>query len=123
MSVNVPDQVRNIFEKYRDKSGKKVFEFYTHYSSADTMSYNINKALKFIGKKIGAIDLEMYAARHTFASLARNECGFSIDKVAQALNNVESEHKVTDLYIKKDWSTIDQVQEKVLELFDWTALS
>ena len=39
-------------------------------------------------------------------SIARNECGISMDDVAMCLNH-KSGHDVTDTYIKKDWSRID----------------
>lgn len=116
MSIKIPAQVMGLFNKYKDKTGKRVFEFYQHYLYANTMTDNLNKALKHIGAEVGVPGLDMYSARHTFATLARNECEFPMDRVAQALNHVESEHKVTDLYVKKSWKAVDEIQEKVMEL-------
>jgi len=54
-----------------------------------------------------------YWARHTFASIARNECRCSIDDIGMALNHIDQTNRITDIYIAKDWSIIDDVQEKV----------
>jgi hypothetical protein len=55
----------------------------------------------------------MYSARHTWASIAANECKFTDAEVARALNH-QSEHKVTRGYIKPDWSLLDRMSEAVL---------
>jgi hypothetical protein len=60
--------------------------------------------------------LTFYAARHTFGNLARNTCRKSKDDVALALNHVDQSHKVTDIYLEKDWKIVDEVQEAVLNL-------
>ena len=36
------------------------------------------------------------------------------DDIAEALNHVDGEHKVTDIYIEKDWSIVDKVQSAVI---------
>ncbi len=59
--------------------------------------------------------ITFYHARHTFATLAYNVCGFSKDHIAMALNHVDNS-RVTDRYIATDWSIIDRVQEGVLSL-------
>ena len=47
-----------------------------------------------------------------------------VDKatVHEALNHADSDMKVTDIYIDRDWSTIWNANEKVLALFDWSAI-
>ena len=56
-----------------------------------------------------------YALRHSWATIARNEVGASEEDVAFALNHV-SAHKVTDRYIRKDYSRIDKLNAEVVEL-------
>lgn len=64
--------------------------------------------------KISKIDdLTFYDARHSFATLAR-KCGFSIEDVGNALNHKRS--TITNDYIKEDWTLIDNVQRKVVDL-------
>lgn len=62
---------------------------------------------------IGKSDLTFYHARHSFATLAR-KCGFSIEDVGNALNHKRS--TITNDYIKEDWTLIDDIQRKVVDL-------
>lgn len=45
-------------------------------------------------------------ARHTWATIARNECRINKDDVALCLGHADSDNKVTDMYIKYDYSII-----------------
>jgi hypothetical protein len=62
----------------------------------------------------GIPELTLYWARHTFGTLARNECRMSIDDIGEALNHVDHGHVTTDIYIAKDWSIVDDVQYEVV---------
>ncbi len=54
-------------------------------------------------------------ARHSWATLARNECNISKDDIALCLGHEDSENKVTDTYIKYDYSIIDNNNRKVID--------
>lgn len=84
------------------------------YSSTASLNAALNKGINAIGKELG-FDFDFYSARHSFGSLARNSCRFPKDDIAIAMNHVED--TVTDIYIKKDWSIIDEVQAGVVALF------
>ena len=71
--------------------------------------------MKEVGKAIGIDDLEFYAARHTFATIARNKLGYDKSTVGEALNHVEKENKITDIYIQKDFSIINKLNKEVIE--------
>jgi hypothetical protein len=64
----------------------------------------------------GIQELTLYWARHTFGTLARNECRMSIDDIGEALNHVDHGHLMTDIYIAKDWKIVDDVQTGVITL-------
>ena len=83
----------------------------------------INEGLKEIGKEIGVEGLTFYAARHSWATIARSSA-VGIDKatVHEALNHVDKEMRITDIYIDKDWTVIWDANKKVLDLFDWSEL-
>lgn len=123
MRVRVEACIVPLMEKYADPKGKRLFSFYDHYTTPFTFNKALNKGLKQIGKQIGIDGLEFYAARHSWATIARS-AAVGIDKatVHEALNHVDNEMKVTDIYIDKDWSVIWEANRKVLELFDWTEL-
>jgi hypothetical protein len=51
--------------------------------------------------------------RHTFATIARNECGFDRDTVGKCLRHDDG--RVTDAYIRPDFTIIDRVCRAVLD--------
>ena len=78
MQVDIPKLVMPIVDKYRDKSGKRIFDFYRYYADEKSFNKAINYGLKEIGSLLGIDDLEYYAARHSWATIALNKVG--IDK-------------------------------------------
>jgi integrase len=124
MKVMIENCVLRLTEKYRDADGKRLFCFYRHYSDMKAFNKAINKGLKQIGKILEIEDLEFYAARHSWATIASSSA-VGIDKytVHEALNHSDSRMKVTDIYIDRDWSNIWNANKRVLELFDWSAKS
>lgn len=92
------------------------YDFQKLYSNQNTMSRSINYGLKKIGELIGEPNITFYAARHSWATIASNDCGIDKYTIHLALNHVEEEMKITDRYIRKDWSVIDKANRKVLDL-------
>lgn len=88
------------------------------YSESSNFNKALNKGLKEIGEALDIPSLTMYCARHSFGSIARNECRFTKDDVAFALNHIDHTTKTTDIYIKPDWRIIDEVQFKVVSLLN-----
>ena len=107
-----------MFEKYRDPTGQRVFKFYKLYSSMDTFCAALNNGLKRIGAILEIEDLEFYAGRHSWATIALNDA--SVDKytVHSALNHVDEGMRVTDIYIRKSYDPIDAANRKVLDLLN-----
>ncbi|MBQ7774541.1 MAG: site-specific integrase [Lachnospiraceae bacterium] len=118
ISIKIEPEVQALIDKYRDPSGERVFKFYKLYSSMDTFTAAINKGLKRIGELVGIDDLEFYAARHSWATIALNDAGVDKYTVHTALNHVDDSMRVTDIYIRKSWEPIDQANRKVLDLLN-----
>lgn len=117
ISIKVEPEVVPLIEKYRDKTGKRVFCFYQMYGSHQDFTKNVNAGLKQVAKAINLdTPLTSYYARHSWATIARNDCKISKDDINLALNHVDNEMKVTDIYIAKDWTIIDEANRKVLDL-------
>ena len=55
-----------------------------------------------------------YSARHSWATIARNDIGADIDNVAKGLNHA-SALPITDIYIKPDWGRIDELNRRVID--------
>lgn len=115
MEVDVPDMALPIIEKYRDPTGQQLFRFYKDYRDHKAFNKAINKGLKEIGKQLHIDDLEYYAARHSWATIALNKC--SIDKytVHAALNHVDESMRVTDIYIERDFVNENRANAKVVQ--------
>ena len=73
MKVAIPKIALPLIEKYRDKSGKRLFNFYQYYADEKGFNKAINYGLKEIGTILGVDDLEYYAARHSWATIALNK--------------------------------------------------
>ena len=95
---------------------KYVNRLKDRYAESGNFNKALNKGLKEIGEVTGIPSLTMYCARHSFGSIARNECRFSKDDVAFALNHLDPTTRTTDIYIKPDWTIIDDVQFKVVSI-------
>lgn len=115
ISVRIEPELKALMKKYKDHTGQRVFNFYKLYSSVDSFTAAINKGLKKIGDDLGIDDLEFYAARHTWATIASNEAGVDKYTVHTALNHVDENMRVTDIYIAKSWDSIDAANRKVLD--------
>ena len=78
MKVDIPRLILPLVEKYKDKTGKRLFNFYQYYADEKDFNKAINYGLKEICTILEIDDLEYYAARHSWATIALNKAG--IDK-------------------------------------------
>lgn len=115
MEVVVPDMVLPIIEKYRDTTGKRLFIFYRYYRDSRAFNKAINSGLKEIGDQLGIDDLEFYAARHSWATIALNKCKIDKYTVHAALNHVDASMRVTDIYIERDFVNENKANAKVIK--------
>ena len=115
MDVVVPDMVLPIIEKYRDTTGQRLFRFYKDCRDHKAFNKAINKGLKGIGDQLNIDDLEFYAARHSWATIALNKCGIDKYTVHAALNHVDESMRVTDIYIERDFVNENKANAKVIK--------
>lgn len=78
MKVDIPKLAQPLIEKYKDKTGKRLFNFYQYYVDEKGFNKAINYGLKEIGRLLEIDDLEYYAARHSWATIALNKVGIEI---------------------------------------------
>jgi integrase len=117
ISVLIQPEIKLLVEKYKDPTGQRVFNFYLLYTSFEIFNTAVNKGLKEIGTldSIKKTDLQFYAARHSWATIALNKAGVDKYTVHMALDHVDKEMKVTDIYIENDFSIINNANRKVLD--------
>lgn len=114
MQVNVPVQIKSLFEKYKDRTGERVFNFYKRFSSPESFNRAINLGLKEVADDIGLGGLQFYSARHSMATIALNDVRIDKYTVNDMLCHTDPAMKVTELYIKKDFAPINEANEKLM---------
>lgn len=119
ISIEVQPELLSLIEKYRDRTGARVFDFYRRYSDNKYFTKAVNVGLKQIAAAVGIErNLSSYYVRHSWATIAINDAKVDKYVVHTALNHVDDKMKVTDIYIKKDWSAIDEANRKVIDLLN-----
>jgi integrase len=109
ISMNISAEAEPLLNKY---VGKLEARFSTRIGFSSALSYGLRQ----LQKTESIPGVTFYWGRHSFATLARNKCRKSKDDVAMALNHIDENRKTTDIYIAKDWSIVDEVQEAVTAL-------
>lgn len=113
IEVDVPQVIMPLVEKYRGK--ERVFNFYERFSSMTDLNRAINIGLKEVGKKLGIEHLQFYSARHSMATIMANDLRISKYVVNDALNHSDPALKITELYIKRDFTAINEANKKLME--------
>lgn len=80
-------------------------------------SQKVNRGLANWCRKNGVERFTFYAARHTWATLAR-KAGVEKALVDECLCHV-GDYQLTDIYAERDWDLINGANAKVLALFSW----
>lgn len=113
IQVKITDYIKPLVEKYKGK--ERVFNFYERFTTMESFNRAINIGLKEIGKEIGIERLQFYAARHSMATIAVNDVKISKYIVNDMLNHTDQSLRITELYIKKDFNTINEANIKLLD--------
>ena len=111
--VKITDYIKPLVEKYKGK--ERVFNFYERFTTMESFNRAINIGLKEVGKELGIDKLQFYAARHSMATIAVNDVKISKYVVNDMLNHTDQSLKITELYIKKDFSHINDANVKLLD--------
>ena len=112
MVVRVHPLIKPLVEKYRGK--ERVFNFSERFSTMADLNRSINIGLKEIGKEIGVDGLQLYSARHTMATIAANEAGIDRWTVNLMLNHTDQSMRVTELYIRRDFTPINEANDRLM---------
>ena len=113
MEITIPKCIMPLFDKY--KGVNKLFSFSDKICSENGFLKSIDMGLKEVAT-IAKVkeNITTYTFRHSWATIAQNDCGASTELVGFALNHA-SAHRVTEGYIKKDFSPIDKLNVKVID--------
>ena len=114
MVVKIHPFIRPLFDKYYS-GDKYVFNFHKRFSDEKQLNRAINLGLKEIATELGLETLQFYTARHSFATIAVNKVMINKYIVNDMLCHVDKSMKVTDLYIEKDYSVINDANFKFID--------
>lgn len=121
--VRVEPEMREILAKYKSNSDDRELVLGEHYSVIQSFNNSVNKGLARIASAIGVERFTLYAARHSWATIAHNVARVDKYLVHSAINHADSAMKITDIYIRKDYSLYWEANRKVLDLFRWECLT
>lgn len=116
MEMRVPEVLKELFAKYASDDDY-LFCFHARHSTSDSFNANVNIGIKKICESMGMMKEEWYSVytfRHTWATVAQNDCGASIDEVAFGMNH-SAGHRITRGYIKLDFTPAWELNERVVD--------
>ena len=103
-----------------------LFRFHKRFCDSDSFNAGVNNGIKQICRSLGIPKEKQYRAytfRHTWGTVAQNDCGATIDEVAFAMNHSHG-RTITRGYIKLDFSPAWELNAKVIDfIFFSTAKS
>ena len=122
--IRVPNILQDIVQKYLDKTDSPyLFNFHKRLSSYDSFNANVNIGIRQICEKVLGIEhgkgYSGYTFRHTWATVAQNECGASLAEVDFGLNHAHKT-KLARTYVKIDFTPAWILNEKVIEKIFFT---
>lgn len=117
--MRIPPLLQPTFDKYlAEPTDDYLFNFHQRHTTSDSFGANVNCGIKKICEAMGLPKEKWYCVytfRHTWGTIAQNDCGASIAEVAFAMNH-SAGYNITRGYIKMDFSPAWKLNEKVIDL-------
>ena len=88
--------------------------FHDRLSTSDSFCANVNTGIKQVWEKVEpGYRASLYAFRHSWATIAQNECGATMNDVDFGLNH--SINRMAKVYVKIDFTPALILNEKVID--------
>lgn len=115
MEMRVPPIILPLFEKYANtKDDEYLLDFHTRYTTPDSFNANCNIGIRKMCESMGIEERYCcYTFRHTWATVAQNDCGASIAEVGFGMNH--SIYGITRGYVQIDFTPAWELNEKVVD--------
>lgn len=119
MRVRLQPELQPFLKRLTSGEGKGWWLSLLHdYSyKRDFCTIRVNKGLRKWCEENGEEVFTFYAARHTWASLARR-VGVEKALVDECLGHI-GDYDMADIYAERSWELMESANRKVLDLFDW----
>lgn len=121
MKVYVPECIQASLKRLQvANTGERWLPLLQEYGKdKDRVTGRANKALRKWAERNGIETFTMYAARHSWASIARSKrCGIEKATIDECLCG-KGDIPHTDIYAERDWDVINDANRIVLSLFRW----
>ena len=121
-SIKLEPEAKKIIDKYPSKT--HLINVSSRYRTNNVFLRQLNSHLHGVEKRdiIGVakhIGIEKNIttkwAKHTWATIARNDCRIHKSDVALCLGHSDPDNQVTDIYVKYDYTIIDDSNRKVID--------
>lgn len=117
--VTIPSEIQAFLDALQRETDVKGWwlPVLHEWSTEQVATQMINRALKRWAEREGIAPFTFYAARHSWASIARS---LKIEKatIDEALAHV-GDFRIADIYAERNWSLADDANRQVLALFIW----
>lgn len=122
--VYICPEVRPLLERWLDPTKQRLFNFHRHCAEKN-FGTRVAFAVKQVEEAVpfATRHYTYYAARHTYASLARNLLGIDKYTVHELLNHIDDDMKITDRYIERDWQRLFDAHKRIVGLIDWSRIA
>lgn len=118
IEMRVEPIIQPIVDKYlTDEADPYLFSFHKRFCDSDSFNANVNSGIKQVCKAMDIPNHQRYSAytfRHTWGTIAQNDCEATIAEVAFGMNHSHG-HSVTRGYIKIDFTPAWELNAKVID--------
>ena len=117
MRVEIPAEAQDVIDRLRGRGGWWLNGLHGFASSKDFCTARVNRCLKQWCEEQGVEAFTFYAARHTWASLAR-KAGVDKSTLSDCLGHI-GDYRTADIYAERAWGLVREANRKVLGMFRW----
>ena len=116
--VAIPEVLKPYIRRLQQHRGDWWLPTLHHISGdKDLCATAINRRLKRWARENGVPEFTFYAARHTWASIAR-KAGVEKATVDECLCH-KGDFVMADIYAERNWELMQAANQKVLDIFEW----
>ena len=118
IEMRVEPFIQATFDKYlSDENDEYLFKFHKRYSNPDSFNANVNIGIRKICADMGMKKEDYYCYytfRHTWATIAQNDCDANLYEVAFGMNHSHGLN-ITRGYVKIDFTPAWELNAKVID--------
>ena len=119
IEMRVEPFIQDTFNKYlSEEEDEFLFTFHQRYGNTDSFNANVNIGIRKICMDMGMTNKEdfycFYTFRHTWATIAQNDCNANLYEVAFGMNHSHG-FKVTRGYVKVDFTPAWALNARIID--------